>query len=77
MNLSPTRFNGKGTGNDYFGFVLNNAVHAQDMIIFDDSSDDVKRAFNQSLHIFSSALQSWLENFHPAIQAGEYLLIDI
>jgi hypothetical protein len=45
-------------------------VHAQDMVIFDESSTAVKNAFNQSLHVFSSALELWLESFNATIQAG-------
>jgi hypothetical protein len=40
------------------------------MVIYTDSPQSVKTAFNQSLQVFASALQLWLQSYEPLIHAG-------
>jgi hypothetical protein len=66
-------FNQAMSTNEYFGIVHKDNVHAQDMVVFEESFPHAKTAFNESLLLFASALKEWLKNYEPQIQAGSSL----
>jgi hypothetical protein len=63
-------FDEKSAESHYFGLLHSNGTHAQDLVIYGDSSVVAKNNFGRALRTFAPALESWLAEFTPEIKAA-------